>query len=143
MTETAVYVGRPRRRVKVDCSGPSQVEQCHKDQININTIVAKAKKTGVVPMRPGAVSYGDFSNVGSFEECLNAVNEARGAFMALPAALRKRFGNNPGNLLEFLDDEDNRQEAEELGLLEIERSEAAEPPSEASGEPVEPAEPAA
>ena len=47
----------------------------------------------------------------------NKVAKATQAFMALPVAIRTRFGNDVVNLLEFIDDPRNIDEARKLGLL--------------------------
>ena len=57
--------------------------------------------------------------------------------MTLPADLRKRFSNDPGQLLSFLENEDNRAEAIKLGLVnapqDIENPQGAEAPPVNSG----------
>jgi len=45
------------------------------------------------------------------------VQELQGQFAGLPAKLRKRFSNNPENMLRFLEDPKNAGEAVKLGLL--------------------------
>ena len=39
------------------------------------------------------------------------------AFMALPAAVRERFNNDPAELVDFVSDVNNRSEAIDLGLI--------------------------
>ena len=48
--------------------------------------------------------------------------------MALPAHLRARFENDPAQLIDFLGDENNRSEAEKLGLLEVPKAESTVTP---------------
>ena len=45
------------------------------------------------------------------------LSNARESFAMLPSSIRKRFDNDPGLLLAFLDDENNREEAFSLGLI--------------------------
>lgn len=75
------------------------------------------KVSGVLPVRPGA-TYGDFASVGDYQEAQLRLLQAQQDFRQLPAAVRKRFGHDVTALLAFLGDPKNRQEAEELGLLE-------------------------
>jgi phage internal scaffolding protein len=42
---------------------------------------------------------------------------AEDEFDALPAQIRARFENEPANLIDFLSNEQNRDEAEKLGLV--------------------------
>ena len=67
--------------------------------------------------KPG--TYGDFSELGDYMENMNKVIEAREMFDALPSKIRERFGNNPGAMINFVMDPNNRDEAIELGLLEV------------------------
>lgn len=53
----------------------------------------------------------------SLHDAMQRVREAESAFMRLPAELRRRFADDPGNLWEFLQNPANAQEAVDLGLL--------------------------
>jgi phage internal scaffolding protein len=57
---------------------------------------------------------------------MNRVIAAQDEFEALPAQIRARFDNDPANLIEFLENENNRPEAEELGLVEKAAAEVVE-----------------
>jgi len=98
---------------------PSKTQQHFKNQVNINTIVNRYKKTGIMPnMNAARALYGDFSGVTDYQGALEGVINAESQFMALPSQIRKRFGNNPLELLDFLQDENNKEEAIKLGLIE-------------------------
>lgn len=99
-------------------SGISLTEQSHVASCDINTIMSRYEKQGVVPSGPdGQPFFGDFSNVPDFHTAQNALIQAENSFNQLPAKLRKRFDNDPGELLKFLADKNNRKEAIELGLI--------------------------
>lgn len=98
---------------------PTRTQQHFKNEVNINQIMRKARKTGIMPMGINEPAmYGDFSEVGSYQEALQKINDANERFMSFPANIRKRFENNPQLLFQFLQSEDNRAEAIELGLIE-------------------------
>lgn len=61
--------------------------------------------------------YGDFSKVGSYHENMTKLTKATEAFESMPSDLRTYFNNDPGALLDFIADPENREEAEELGLV--------------------------
>lgn len=127
-----------RRRVMQRTIGDSLTEQAHANEVDINSIVSRYTRTGMLPSRGGSPAYGDFSGVVDYQTCLDAVASAQAEFMKLPAQVRKEFDNDPGKLLAFLQDEDNRDEAIRLGLIEnVPPVEAAAPP-EAPESPVEP-----
>lgn len=127
-----------RRRVVHVCEGDGRTEQAHKNQVDINQIVSRYAKTGQLPVQAGCPCYGDFSGIHDYHSCLEAVRLAEEGFMSLPADMRKRFANDPGQLLEFLSSEANREEATRLGLLE---PVAPDLPPEVVVEPEAPLEP--
>jgi phage internal scaffolding protein len=97
---------------------PSMAQQHFKDECDVNNILRKYESTGLVThVANGTSSYGDFSSVLEFQQAQNILIEAQDAFEALPASLRKRFDNDPAVMLEFIENPDNREEAEKLGLL--------------------------
>lgn len=118
MSEVVIERGNGTRRVVQICEGPSLTEQHHADEVDINQIVLRYQKTGVLPHRGGTPSYGDFSGVVDYHSACEAVRQAEAEFMTLPPDVRKKFGNDPGALLAFLADEDNRAEAVRLGIVE-------------------------
>ena len=100
---------------------PSLTQQQFKDECDINRIMDRYLKTGVLsdPLdRRGTPKYGDYAEIGDYMEHMNKVVEANEMFESLPAYIRKRFNNNPADLIEFVMDANNRAEAELLGLVE-------------------------
>lgn len=118
------------RRVQILTEGPSVVEQSHRKACNINTIVAKAHKTGLFPERVDSPTYGDFTGTTDFHAAQNRIIKATMDFQMLPSGIRTRFDNDPGKLMDFLQDPDNAAEAIELGLLpQPEITEPVQPPA--------------
>lgn len=88
---------------------------------DINKLFEKIAKGGALPdmiIREGR--YGDFSEVPDYQEALNIVKTAQEQFDALPVNLRNKFENDPVKFLEFVTDEKNMDELEEMGLLKPE-----------------------
>jgi len=108
------------------CEEPSLAQQHFKEECDINTILQKFNVTGILPEAPLSPRYGDFTGIGDYHTALNRVIAAQDEFEALPAQIRARFDNDPAKLIEFLDDEANRPEAEELGLVEKAAAEVVE-----------------
>jgi phage internal scaffolding protein len=108
------------------CEEPSLAQQHHKDECDINTILEKFNITGLLPESPLSPRYGDFTGIGDYHTALNRVIAAQDEFEALPAQIRARFDNDPAQLIEFLENSDNRSEAEELGLVEKATAEVVE-----------------
>lgn len=109
-----------RIRPTIDC-GPGRTKQSFKDECDINFIMNKWERTGQIPenqvgkMKP---YYGDFADAPSYLEACNQVLAAKDSFASLPAFLRDRFRNEPANLIAFMADPANQEEAIELGLVE-------------------------
>ena len=110
------------------CEEPSLTQQHFKDETDINNILRQFNVTGMLPETPLSPRYGDFTGIVDYHSALNAVIAAEDDFMALPAQLRARFENDPAQLIDFLDDENNRSEAEQLGLLEVPKAESTVTP---------------
>lgn len=103
----------PSNTVGESMTDPSMVAEC-----DINNILLRWQKTGVIShVSQYQGDYGDFLSVPqSYHEAINQVMAADEAFSSLPAAVRKRFGNDPALFLEFVGDPDNVEEMRELGL---------------------------
>lgn len=99
------------------CNEPTKAQQQFKEECDINTIVRRFGVTGMVNASTKVPSYGDFTGVSNYHQAMNVVAQANTAFHELPAHLRYKFGNDPGRLVDFLENDDNRKEAEELGLV--------------------------
>ena len=81
------------------------------------TSIRELLRRGSVPENPNEMTYGDFTDVVDYETVLQRVITAQESFDSLPAKVRDRFKNDPANLIEFLNDESNRDEAIKLGLI--------------------------
>jgi len=100
------------------CEDASLAQQQFKDESDINNILRQFNITGELPNAPISPKYGDFSGISDYKTALDRVIAADEEFMNLPATLRARFDNEPANLIEFLENDQNRAEAEKLGLVE-------------------------
>ncbi len=109
--------GEQRGRVSLAFNEPSLTEQHHKDECNINVILSRYDKTGLVTHTNSMKgSYEDFSEVSSYQESMNMVIRAQDDFMNMPSHIRKRFGNDPGTFMEFVSNPKNKEELENMGL---------------------------
>jgi len=108
--------GNGSRRVSFITDAGSVVEGHHKNEVDINSIMKKYRVTGFVESNADEAQYGDFTDATDFHDMKNRIIEAESDFARLPAYLRTRFNNDPGQLLSFLDDPQNLSEAQELGL---------------------------
>lgn len=96
--------------------GPGLTIQSQKEEADINTIVRKFGVTGTVPGNIRTPLNVDFDGVFDFQSAMNTINEAQRAFSLMPAEVRKRFGNDPGEFVDFASNPENQEEARKLGL---------------------------
>ena len=103
----------------VDCTGSEDfTQQQFKDECDINTIVRRFGLTGELPESLDMPRSGDFvSDISDFQSAMELITHAQQEFMTVPAEIRARFHNDPGELISFLDDPANRDEAVKLGLV--------------------------
>lgn len=92
-------------------------EQSHKKQCDVNFILKDYVKTGLI--RHAAQYEGRYDDVTAIEyqDAMRIVTQARTMFEELPAATRKRFGNDPAQFYEFTQDPANLDEMAKLGML--------------------------
>jgi len=102
----------------IACEEASLAQQQFKDECDINNILRQFNITGQLPDAPLSPKYGDFTGISDYKTALDRVIAADEEFMNLPATIRARFDNDAANLIAFLDQEENREEAVKLGLLE-------------------------
>nr|QJB20813.1 MAG: internal scaffolding protein [Microvirus sp.] len=93
---------------------PSFASEC-----NVNNIVKKFKNTGQIThlaKREGV--YADVSTVTDLLTATIQVQKASEAFKTIPAELRRKLNEDPAQLIEFLNDPENDEEAIYYGLKE-------------------------
>lgn len=97
---------------------PSMTRQAFADECDVNKIVARAERTGVIShYNQAEPRFMDVSDMVDFQTAMNVVISTQDAFDALPSAVRFRFANDPAALVSFLADASNREEAISLGLI--------------------------
>lgn len=120
----------PKDFTILTCKDPSRTRQEFTQECDINRIVDQFNRTGKLPY-PGRKAlglYADVSELPDFKSSLEFVIYAKESFNRLDVNVRKRFHNDPQELLEFLKNPDNTEEAIKLGLAE----KAPEPAAPAS-----------
>lgn len=97
--------------------GKTRTQQQFKDQVNVNNIMKKYKQTGTIThVRNGQSGvYTDLTNI-DYQQAADAVLKAQSAFEQIPSDVRQRFNHNPQELIEFLKNPENDQEAIKLKL---------------------------
>lgn len=130
-------------RVRSIPKGPTRTKKAFAGECDINEIIRRSKVNGQLP--PGRQGfYADVTDVPDYRGALEIVEYAREQFGMLPAKVRARFENDPGQMLAFLQDANNKEEAKSLGLLKDDAAakpaggQAPEAPKSSEGQPPNP-----
>lgn len=108
----------PAPRVQHENTEPSRTKQSFADEVNINNIVGKYKKTGLLThLNDAEAKYLDVTEVGDFQDAQNIMIKAQADFMALPASARKVFNHSTAEFLDAAHDPDKRDLLVKAGLL--------------------------
>lgn len=108
-----------RSRTPIELKG-GRTQQAHANECDINKIMRKYERLGVLPQHVGVAQYGDFTSVEDYLGAQLRIKDAQAQFYALPARVRDRFKNKVAAFLAFIQDRKNLAEAKELGLLKDE-----------------------
>lgn len=125
-------------RPVVDCSvEPSRTKQSFKESSDINVIMQRARKTGLIThLSTRHPVYADVSQMTDFRQSLEQVRQVEEFFDHLPARVREHFANEPASFLEYMNEPGRTvDELKELGLrlMDDDRFNDPVPPSAAPG----------
>lgn len=106
---------------------PTKTQRQFAKDCDVNNIMRKYAHDGsITHLARSEGVYADLTVLpGDYRDMLEAVRFAQDAFLTLPAEVRKKFGNDPSELIQFLNDPKNRDEAVKLGLIDAKKIEAA------------------
>lgn len=129
MIPRSAYSKRPAKRGQISFKGVKTLtKQSFKDECNINNILARYIKTGVITHVNNMVpQYGDSPSL-DLLEAYQIVEQAQNSFMALPAVIRAKFDHDPAKFLEFVEDPQNAHLFAEYGLTNAPEGEPAPTP---------------
>lgn len=115
-----ITVERPNgQRPRIQITFPKdegRTKQSMRDECDINKIMAKYQKTGAIAhVNKHSADYG-FATGDDFATAMLTCTKAQEMFDDLPSKIRNRFANDPEQFLNFVQDEDNKKEGQDLGL---------------------------
>lgn len=92
--------------------------QGDKDEADINVMLKRFGVTGQIRTVDRQALQGDFSDAPDLQTALNRVRAAEREFLNLPAELRAKLNNDPSQVEGWLSQDENRDEAIRLGLVD-------------------------
>lgn len=107
-----------RKRQSIDCSEPKLTDQSDKKNCDINVIVERFNRTGVLPHIQNTGEYIDNTKIPqTLTDALDHVIEFREFFESLPVKLRKEMNFDPRNYEAFVNNPDNYDILKKNGLI--------------------------
>ncbi len=105
-------INGPLKQVKKYTDG--RTKQSFRDECDINKIMCRAAQGGTIShLQKFEGIYADFSDY-DFHEHTNMLTKGREVFDALPAEVRREFGQSPQRFFEFVNDPEKRDKLREL-----------------------------
>lgn len=121
-----MQVKPPHTRTRVQTEITDTKTKCVQSEAknaDINNIVAKAYKTGQLPILMNRQPMTELPDVESYQDAMNKVVFANQAFERLPSAIRNEFGNDPSNMLRAVHNSETSPETkaklQRLGILNM------------------------
>lgn len=97
--------------------GESRTKQAMQDECNINLIMARFEKTGLIThLAQGAPSFADVSELTGYRSAIENVRLVQEYFLGLPAKVRARFDHDAATFMDYLESDATPDELRELGL---------------------------
>lgn len=123
------YGDKIRESVSFPAAG--RTKQYFRDECDVNRIMARYLETGILDGRdPASARFVDCTALQAldYQGAMNFIIDAQAVFSSLPSSIRSRFRNDPAELLAFVDNPANRDEAISLGLVPNPAAQAASVP---------------
>jgi len=92
-------------------------QQQFKDECDINVMLKQYGIGYELPKGLRVPTAGDFTGVNNFHEAMNAIRQTQETFELLPAHIRSKFQNDPGQFADFATNDENREQIKKWGML--------------------------
>lgn len=98
--------------------GESKTQQHFREVVDINNILARYRKTGIIDhVSRARERYGDLTELADYAVNMDKVAKAKQAFEMLPAELRNQFNNSIPGFFSFIQDPKNKEKCIEWGIF--------------------------
>lgn len=107
---------KERAKNQIVFADKGRTKQDQTDSCDINKIMDRYTKTGLIPHgNPFTPEQGYAPDI-DFHEAQNIIAHGKEIFAELDSKTRKRFDNDPGKYLDYIQDPDNQDELVKMGL---------------------------
>lgn len=118
----------PKQRVPFETTGPSLTNGEFAEELKVQNMIKKFDQDNYFELTKRVATYSDFTNTTNLTDAMSQIESAQNSFQEFPAEIRERFRNDPRVFYDFVLDEKNQKELQELGLMKRPRIESS--PSE-------------
>lgn len=95
---------------------PTMTKQSLKDNQDVNKIIKRYEKTGVLgDLMKFEGQFGEVDSI-SYHEAMNLVANANSEFEKVPSAIRAKFHNDPGEFIDYATNPENQEQMIKWGL---------------------------
>lgn len=113
------YSDKPR--IQTVNNEPTMTKQNMADDLNVNKIIKKYNKTGVLQNAHNYEGvYGEFTSY-DLREAIEKVQKADELFMQVPSNIRLQFNNDAGAFIDFATNQANLKQLRDWGLAHPEK----------------------
>lgn len=105
-----------KRKYSMRFTQPSLTQQHSKDEVDINLIMARYIKTGVIDHVAKYQPQYTENSQQDYHQSMNIILKSNEMFAELPSSVRKQFSNDPAAFLDFVNDESNHDKLQDMGL---------------------------
>lgn len=100
---------------KSDKYDDGRTVQSHKDETDINKILARASRSGTIShLEKHGAMYGDFSDIDDLLTANKRLQRGQQIFDELPGEVRREFNNDPRAFYSYVNDPANKEKLGEL-----------------------------
>lgn len=118
INQTLIIRKNGTKRVTTFNHEPSMTDQQFAEDCDVNNIIDRFMKTGQINHLSSQQGvYADVSEIPDLQGATIIVQEANNLFNELPSDIREKFKNNPIEMMEWLSEPKNTEEAVKLGLM--------------------------
>lgn len=120
--------------------GKSMTKQSHKDECDVNKIMAKFQRDGAMThVNTRQPQYGDATAL-DFKAAMDLITSSTELFQALPSELRNAFKNDPASFLDYVNNPENKEDVD-AGFPSLLTPQVSEASVQSQAEPASAAQP--
>lgn len=111
----------------LSCPESTLTQQHYKDQASIQNIVDRYTRTGQVEINTTPPLPSEFVKITDYQTAMNMIKRGEESFNQLPSKIRNEFKNSPAAFIAALNDPNQMDRFQKLGVFKIPKNPPADP----------------